>query len=143
MGIPEAMARDGALYAYDIALPELDKMYTLVENSRVFLEKEGLNEKYGLKHTVGYGHVGDGNLHINVSAEKFDHGFSAAYEPWLWKEVKNIGGSISAEHGIGCAKTDVIHFSKSPEALEMMWSIKKAMDPKGILNPYKVICPQA
>lgn len=143
--IPEAMMRDGALYAYDVSLPRLEQMYELVEASKQFVADNDnrLMKKHGLKEVVGYGHIGDGNLHINISAEKFEKDFSVEYERWLWKKVAEMKGSISAEHGIGAAKTEVIRHSKSREALELMWDVKQMMDPKGILNPYKVICPQA
>eukprot|EP00392_Amoebophrya_sp_AT5.2_P015060 g15250.t1 len=162
--IPEAMMKDASrLLAYDVTLPSIENLYELVEKSRKFLAEKGLYSGEGedqgqpaiLKKVVGYGHVGDGNLHINMTVatkkgtseeeqkaelEKNSETVVRVYEPFLWGLVSEMGGSISAEHGIGSAKTDVLHHSKNKEATELMMSIKDAVDPNGILNPYKVLC---
>lgn len=96
-----------------------------------------------LSRVVGYGHMGDGNLHINLTGKSWSAEVLEKYEPWLWQLVHDMEGSISAEHGIGSCKTDVIHHSKSTPALKLMLDIKTVFDPSGILNPYKVVCPQA
>ncbi|CAD7943759.1 unnamed protein product [Amoebophrya sp. A25] len=154
--IPEAMIKDATtMYAYDVTLPDITHLYDLVTKSREFFKSQtssGSIPEGLVKSCVGYGHVGDGNLHINVSVKDVDSegkppgealpgsGFMIGeYEPFLWKLVQDFGGSISAEHGIGSAKTDAIHYSKSPEALQLMRDLKRAMDPNQILNPYKVL----
>jgi len=93
---------------------------------------------------VPFGHVGDGNIHFNLSqpvgADK------AAYLA-RWDEmstivhgiVRELGGSISAEHGIGRMKRDEIAATKSPVEMELMRTLKRALDPKWILNPGKVV----
>ncbi|MCL6626714.1 MAG: FAD-binding oxidoreductase, partial [Alicyclobacillus shizuokensis] len=91
-----------------------------------------------------FGHLGDGNIHYNVSQP-----VGAEREAFLarWDEVnavvfgivRKLGGSISAEHGIGRMKRDVLPAYKDPVALEVMRTLKRALDPKGILNPGKVI----
>ncbi len=93
---------------------------------------------------IPFGHLGDGNVHFNVTqpvgADK------AAYLA-RWAEMNavvhgiaaKLGGSISAEHGIGRLKRDLLPGVKDPVALEMMRALKRTLDPKGILNPGKVL----
>jgi D-2-hydroxyglutarate dehydrogenase len=89
---------------------------------------------------VGYGHVGDGNLHLNVSSP---HGFSdelqARLEPFVYEWTAERSGSISAEHGVGLMKAPVLGYSKGAEALDLMRRIKAQLDPHHVLNPYKVL----
>ena len=93
---------------------------------------------------VPFGHFGDGNLHYNVTQPlgmdrarylAMWHGMSRAVHTL----VAEMDGSISAEHGIGQLKRDELKLFKSPIEIEMMRSIKRALDPKGILNPGKVL----
>ncbi len=91
-----------------------------------------------------FGHLGDGNIHYNVSqpigADKAEF-----LKRWgdvnevVFAVVKKYGGSISAEHGIGLLKRDLLPSVKDPVALELMRGIKRLLDPKGILNPGKVL----
>src|SRR5579863_7607407 len=91
-----------------------------------------------------FGHLGDGNIHYNVSqpigADKAEF-----LKRWgevnevVFAVVKKYGGSISAEHGIGLLKRDLLPSVKDPVALELMHGIKRLLDPKGILNPGKVL----
>jgi FAD/FMN-containing dehydrogenase len=60
-------------------------------------------------------------------------------EPYIFEWVRDCGGSISAEHGIGFKKTKYLHYSKSTECINIMKDFKMMFDPNGILNPYKVI----
>jgi len=93
---------------------------------------------------VPFGHFGDGNVHYNVSQPA--GGDRAAFLA-LWETMQNavhdvvagLGGSISAEHGIGRMKRDEMARRKSPVELDMMRALKTAFDPRGILNPGKVI----
>lgn len=88
---------------------------------------------------VGYGHLGDGNLHLNISASQYDDTLLAQIEPFVYEWTSKHRGSISAEHGLGLMKANKIHYSKSPETVHLMASIKKLLDPNRILNPYKVL----
>jgi len=91
-----------------------------------------------------FGHVGDGNIHYNVVVPE-----GADKEKFLarWDEVNAVvfavvmkfGGSISAEHGVGVMKRDILHLYKDPVALDLMHRLKRMMDPNGILNPGKVL----
>ena len=93
---------------------------------------------------VPFGHVGDGNIHFNISQPKgADKAAFLARLDEVARVVHDIvhsyGGSISAEHGIGQAKIDEITRYKSPAALEAMRAVKRALDPLGIMNPGKVV----
>jgi FAD/FMN-containing dehydrogenase len=91
-----------------------------------------------------FGHLGDGNIHYNVlqpvGADKDDY-----LKHWdemnaaVFAVVRKYGGSISAEHGIGVLKRDILPSVKDPVALDLMRSLKRLLDPKGILNPGKVL----
>lgn len=93
---------------------------------------------------MGYGHIGDGNLHLNVSIPGYDNPalqgkLEKVLEPFVFDFVKQHKGSVSAEHGIGLQKKEYLSFSKSLEMIEYMRPIKDIFDPNGIMNPYKVI----
>eukprot|EP00922_Rhytidocystis_sp_ex-Travisia-forbesii_P046555 GHVS01069385.1.p1 GENE.GHVS01069385.1~~GHVS01069385.1.p1 ORF type:complete len:686 (-),score=90.12 GHVS01069385.1:1128-2915(-) len=90
---------------------------------------------------VAYGHLGDCNVHLNVlvfNKEKVGL-ILAGMEPWVYEYTRNSGGSISSEHGIGLQKVDKMPLVKDRGLLLLMQKIKKVFDPKGILNPYKVL----
>ena len=86
-----------------------------------------------------FGHLGDGNLHVNVSG--LAAGQLSDVEESVLRAVQARGGSISAEHGIGTAKKKYLHLSRSVAEIEAMRSIKRALDPDGILNPH-VLLPE-
>ncbi|KAG2696306.1 hypothetical protein I3760_07G053500 [Carya illinoinensis] len=129
-GVAEALMKAGAVYKYDLSLP-VEKMYNLVEEMRIRL---GDSSK-----VIGYGHLGDGNLHLNISTPQYDDMILAQIEPFVYEWTSKHRGSISAEHGLGLMKANKIFYSKSRESVQLMASIKKLMDPNGILNPYKVL----
>jgi FAD/FMN-containing dehydrogenase len=91
-----------------------------------------------------FGHLGDGNIHYNVTQP--EGADKAAYlKRWdevnavVFAVVKKYGGSISAEHGVGVVKRDLLPSVKDPVALDLMRTLKRTLDPKGILNPGKVL----
>jgi FAD/FMN-containing dehydrogenase len=91
-----------------------------------------------------FGHVGDGNIHYNVTQppEADKDKFLARWDEVnavVFAVVKKYGGSISAEHGVGVMKRDILPEYKDPVAIELMRSLKKMLDPNGILNPGKVL----
>nr|XP_034581615.1 probable D-2-hydroxyglutarate dehydrogenase, mitochondrial isoform X2 [Setaria viridis] len=132
-GISEASVKVGAVYKYDLSIP-VEKLYDIVEEMRCRL---GNNAE-----VLGYGHLGDGNLHLNILSSKYDDNTLAQIEPFVYEWTSAQRGSISAEHGLGLMKAEKIHYSKAPEAVQLMASIKKLLDSNSILNPYKVL-PQS
>jgi FAD/FMN-containing dehydrogenase len=93
---------------------------------------------------VPFGHLGDGNIHYNIS-QPLDADRAAFIGRWdevnkaVFAIVAKHGGSISAEHGIGVMKRDLLPSVKDPVAIELMRNLKRMLDPKGILNPGKVL----
>ena len=94
-----------------------------------------------------FGHLGDGNLHFNIfppaggSPESYEYLRIELYQR-VHQTVHSLGGSISAEHGIGRLKVDELEEFLDPTKLSIMRALKKTLDPKGILNPGAVLRPQ-
>jgi FAD/FMN-containing dehydrogenase len=86
---------------------------------------------------IGYGHIGDGNIHINICVKEGQK--VEMTEGEIFQEVVGKGGSISAEHGVGIHKPQYLHLQKSEHILGIYRQIKNIFDPNGIMNPYKVI----
>ena len=139
-----ALKRAGATYKYDLSLPT-ETMYDAVEALRARVRakrKEGSDEcfDYGSVSVMGYGHLGDGNLHLNVSSPGGYHaGLLSLVEPFVYEWTAAAKGSVSAEHGVGAMKPEQLAYSKPGAAIEIMRGVKAMLDPKGILNPYKVL----
>lgn len=81
---------------------------------------------------------GDGNLHLNVATIKHSEKVVSAIEPYVYEWTKKYEGSISAEHGIGFLKSKYLKYSKSNMEINLMKKLKNIIDPKNILNPYKI-----
>jgi FAD/FMN-containing dehydrogenase len=137
--VPEAQRRHGASIKHDVSVP-VSAIPALIDRGSALardLAPEGM--------VVSYGHVGDGNLHFNVS-QKPDAdvasflGRAHALELAMFDLVESLGGSISAEHGIGRLKAEEFARRADPVELSVMRALKRALDPKGILNPGKVLC---
>lgn len=102
-------------------------------------EVEGtLTSRWPELTAVYFGHVADGNLHVSVRMS--GHSVPAhEIEEAIYGLIARRRGSISAEHGVGVLKKDFLHFSRSPEEIALMRTLKHAMDPHGILNPGKIL----
>lgn len=102
-----------------------------------------LKSEYPDFETVWFGHIGDGNLHINIlkpenlSSEEFVKNCHTVDEI-LFEKIENFGGSVSAEHGVGLTKKPYLHHTRSQDEIEYMKAIKKAFDPDNIMNPGKI-----
>jgi len=131
--LAESLCRDGCLYTLDISLP-LEHFYDGVKLCEDFLK--GHPE---VVRITGFGHLGDGNLHVNVTSRQFNPDFLQYIELQIFQWVSSVRGSISAEHGIGLFKPSFVKFSRTPNEIALMKNIKKLMDPNGILNPLKVV----
>ena len=129
-GIPECLGHWGGVYKYDLSIP-IKELYTLVEETRERLTLAGLvgnDEKYPVVGIVGYGHMGDSNLHLNVPTRRFDKAVENALEPWVYEWVAKREGSISAEHGLGIAKKPYIGYSRNETMIALMKQIKNLYD---------------
>jgi FAD/FMN-containing dehydrogenase len=136
--IPEAQRREGASIKHDVSV-------TTSELPRFIGEASALVAQIVPGgRIVAYGHLGDGNLHFNVSrpVDGDDDAFMQLAAP-IHRAVHDLiaryNGSFSAEHGIGRFKRDELLRYKPPTAIALMRAIKQAIDPKGIMNPGKVL----
>ena len=132
--IPGLMMFTMPSVTFDISLPIRD-MDRYVAELRVAAEAE-----YGetLKLVV-FGHIGDGNLHILMGAQPFTAETKHRIEALVYTPLAALGGSVSAEHGIGIEKRGWLAISRSPQEIALMKTLKAALDPKNILNPGKVL----
>jgi FAD/FMN-containing dehydrogenase len=138
--IPDAQTREGASIKHDVAVP-IDAFAELVERGAEAV----LNEVPGSRPCI-FGHLGDGNAHFNITQpiEMAPGDFLAHWDDVnrrVHDIVHALGGSISAEHGLGRLKRDEVLRYKSDTEMNLMRSVKKALDPKNIMNPGKVISP--
>lgn len=136
--ISEAQKRDGVSIKHDISVP--------VSAIPDFLEAAGatLAAAYPGLRVVCFGHLGDGNLHYNLSRplNGENDAFIARTEEVnriVYDAVKARGGSISAEHGIGQLKRELLPDYKPAVEIDLMRCIKQAFDPRGLMNPGKVV----
>jgi FAD/FMN-containing dehydrogenase len=127
--IPEAQF---ANIKHDVSLP-----ISRIPDFIALVERE-LKASFAQTEIYCFGHVGDGNLHYNVGPE----GLLAsrdAINRIVYDAVERLGGSISAEHGLGQLKREAIRGHKPPLELELMRKLKAALDPQGLMNPGKVL----
>ncbi|CAG8637671.1 7702_t:CDS:10, partial [Paraglomus occultum] len=137
--IPEATHKAGAVYKYDISLP-VPVLYKMVEDMRKRLEDSGsFGKDKAITHVIGFGHLGDGNLHLNITAKEYDEDVTKLIEPYVYEWTGKYRGSISAEHGLGLMKANYLGYSKPKPMIELMRMLKKSIDPNGIMNPYKFL----
>ena len=136
--ISEAQKIEGVSIKHDISVP--------VSAIPAFLETAdaALAKAYPGIRVVAFGHVGDGNLHYNLSKpDAQDNNAFIAAQPEVNRIVHDavhaLNGSISAEHGIGQLKRDEILRYKSPVEMALMRTLKQAVDPQGLMNPGKVV----
>jgi glycolate oxidase subunit GlcD len=136
-GISESLSILHTVHKNDISLP-LREMKSFIESMESLLK-----DKYPGFEIALFGHVGDGNLHLNIlkPSNMIDDDFFRScknVDPEMFSLIQKHGGSISAEHGIGLLKKEFLSFSRSSSEIEYMKQIKKVFDPKGILNPGKI-----
>jgi FAD/FMN-containing dehydrogenase len=139
-GISESLSATGLPHKNDVALPIRELEGFCAELERFF------EERYPGWEIALFGHIGDGNLHVNVMkpddldrAEFLRRTKEADHA--IFTLVKKYHGSISAEHGIGLLKKDYLGYSRSPAELSLMKAIKRALDPENLMNPGKIIDP--
>jgi len=140
--IPEASRVEGLLYRHDISLP--------VSRIPDFITEAGaaLEHAHPGARVICFGHLGDGNLHYNCYIPGRNRDDAAALAATdvnrtVLDVVQRFGGSFSAEHGIGQAKRGELKRYKSPVEIELMRTLKTALDPRNIMNPGKVLPDEA
>ena len=134
----DVQSKEGASIKHDVSVP-IAAVPRLIAEGSAAVQKviEGVRP-------CPFGHMGDGNIHFNFSEPvgadpKAFMGRERAANEAVYEIVLKLGGSVSAEHGIGQLKTGLLERVKDPVALEMMRAIKHALDPNGIMNPGKML----
>jgi len=138
--ISEAQETLGPSVKHDVAVA-VPRLAELVDRLTPALE----SRLPGVRPVV-YGHVGDGNLHYNLSkppgaSDEYFLAAAGALAAVVYDEVAALGGSISAEHGLGSGKAAAAAAYKDPVEVDLMRAVKRALDPDGVLNPGKVLPP--
>jgi FAD/FMN-containing dehydrogenase len=124
---PDAIAAAGVPHKLDVSVP-LPALPAFADELMGALRERG--------RTIVYGHLGDGNLHVNVLGPPPE---DESVDELVLRLVAAHGGSISAEHGVGVAKRRWLGLTRTPEEIAAMRAIKRALDPAGILNPGAVL----
>jgi FAD/FMN-containing dehydrogenase len=136
--MPESQKFEGGSIKHDVSVP-VSKIPQFIAEATL-----AVNTFMPDARVMSFGHMGDGNMHFNVSQPV---GMDKKKYLDLWHEMNKVvfdvvlkfGGSISAEHGIGRLKKQHMPEIKSPVELQMMRDLKKLFDPKNIMNPGKVL----
>lgn len=137
-GISESLMSQSLVHKHDIALP-ISRLQLFIEQ---FLDK--LKETYRGFEIYLFGHIGDGNMHVNIrkpdklSNEEF-WAECKSIDKTIFQLVRSHQGSVSAEHGIGLLKKEALQYSRTPSEIAVMRALKQALDPKGIFNPGKIL----
>jgi FAD/FMN-containing dehydrogenase len=140
--IPLAEKESGKSIKHDVSIP-VSCMAAFVEDTN-----RALQQAFPGIRNVVFGHLGDGNLHYNVTRDgDLSEADLLAQQDAVYALVHDavhaVGGSISAEHGVGQLKRDSLVRYKDPVELALMYSIKRALDPQGIMNPGKVLAARS
>jgi D-lactate dehydrogenase (cytochrome) len=136
-GIPEAQKIEGGGIKHDVSVP-VSRVAQFIAEAKAACET--LEPRV---RALAFGHVGDGNVHFNLCRplDAAGDAFQARWEEFnrvVHDIVVRMGGSISAEHGIGRLKRGEFHRHASAVELDMMRAVKKALDPLGLMNPGKL-----
>jgi FAD/FMN-containing dehydrogenase len=123
------------VFSYDVSLGIADIEAYVDE------VQDQIQHRWPASRIAIFGHLGDGNIHLAVAVGDGSDATHDAVNHCVYRILSRYHGSISAEHGIGLAKRDYLHYSRSPEEIALMHTLKRALDPRGILNPGKVLPP--
>ena len=128
----EQLLNHKPMFMFDVSLAITDmEAYVIGLRAR-------LAARWPEHHLYVFGHLGDGNLHLGISAGNAEGEACHDVEAIVYAPLQAIGGSVSAEHGIGLEKKTYLHLSRSETELALMRQLKKTLDPRGILNPGKI-----
>lgn len=130
-GVPECVGHWGGVYKYDVSIP-LSDMYRIVPDTEARMREAGLlgdTDEFPVLGVVGYGHMGDANIHLNVAVRRYDKAVEKELEPWVYEWIEQRQGSISAEHGLGLAKKNYVKYSRNEVFMGLMKQIKQLYDP--------------
>ena len=131
----EVLVRDLApMFSFDVSLP-----IPAMEGYVAALETQLAEAFPEVGRMVTFGHLGDGNLHLMITVRDASAESRREVERLVYAPLAEIGGSISAEHGIGLEKRDYLSLSRSETEIATMHLLKQALDPRGLLNPGKVL----
>lgn len=146
--VAKSQAEQGALWAIRddvVQLLELEPMFLFdvslpmsATESYVDGVRARLTEAWPEHRLLVFGHLGDGNIHLGISAGPADGGARGAVEKIVYAPLADVGGSVSAEHGIGLEKKPYLSWCRSDAEIAVMRALKDALDPQRILNPGKV-----
>ena len=136
--LPEAQKYEGGSIKHDVSVP-VSRVTELINRGTDIIAR-----KFPGARPVPFGHLGDGNIHFNISQPI---GVNKANYLLQWADMNRVihdlvvsmGGSFSAEHGIGRLKVEEMRHYKDPVELELMVRVKRALDPKNLMNPGKVV----
>jgi FAD/FMN-containing dehydrogenase len=137
-GVAEAARAEGAALSYDVSV-SISRIPGFIDQG----VKAALEILPSLRPQP-IGHIGDGNIHFSFAAPRgMDRQTLGQYEPAITRAVndlvRDMAGSISAEHGIGQLKVDELAHYRSPIELDTMRALKRAIDPKNIMNPGQIL----
>jgi FAD/FMN-containing dehydrogenase len=138
--------REGISESISVRTPYKNDISVIVSKVPGFLNEinQVVTEHYPDFEIIWFGHIGDGNLHLNIlKPESLDNeSFFAEclkVNKWVFEIVQKYEGSVSAEHGVGLVKKDYLEYTRSPEEIAYLKGIKSVFDPNNIMNPGKVI----
>lgn len=131
----EQLARIAPFRTFDVSLPlrSTEEYVTRVT--------EGIHSRWPQGHVVTFGHVGDGNIHFAIGVGERGPEVTLAIEAAVYEPLADFGGSVSAEHGVGTEKQPYLHLTRDDRQIELMRTLKAALDPKNLLNPGRVLPP--
>lgn len=132
-GAGEGFRTISPMFAYDVSMP----IMTMEDFGQ--RTKDGIEAAFPGATTLILGHLGDGNLHAVVAVGDGSDEAHKKVNDILYGVVRDLDGSVSAEHGIGTEKRDYLGWTRTDAELEVMRALKRTLDPKGILNPGKVL----
>ena len=132
--------RDGVDNVFNHGVPILFDVSVRIPHMQAYVDEvnAGLSRHFDQYHNFTFGHMADGNLHFNVCLDDPTDEAKQLVKRCVYQPLEKIGGSVSAEHGIGLDKKPWLSLSRNEQEVALMRTVKRALDPKGLLNPGKI-----